>query len=126
MDGELPETELLIQTPIIYVLISTKIILKYTSTEEDQKLGCAPVLLVLSDNNNDQKIKTKVYKCPSRSASVQKLHFLNFQETVPVLKFSKKTIYREYIVVVYIMRTKKSNIGQVHGKLRGQRSSSTF
>ena len=54
-----------------------KIILKYTSTEEEK------TLLVLSDNNNDQKIKTKVYKCPSRSASVQ------FQETVPVLKFSK-------------------------------------
>ena len=71
MDGEPPETELLIQTPIIYVLISTKIILKYTSTEEDQKLGCSPVLLVLSDNNNDQKIKTKVYECSSRSASVQ-------------------------------------------------------
>ena len=42
MDGELPGTELLIQTPIIYVLISTKIILKYTSTEEELKLGCSP------------------------------------------------------------------------------------
>ena len=28
-------------------------------------------LLVLSDNNNDQKIKTKVYKCSSSSVSVQ-------------------------------------------------------
>ena len=90
MDGEPPGTELLIQTPIIYVLISTKIILKYTSTEEDQKLGCAPVLLVLSDNNNDQKIKTKVYECSSRSASVQNFKkFLSFQETVPPRKISR-------------------------------------
>ena len=84
MDGEPPGTELLIQTPIIYVLISTKNNFKiYISTEEK-------TLLVLSDNNNDQKIKTKVYKCPSRSASVQ------FQETVSVLKFSKnkkKTLF---------------------------------
>ena len=57
MDGEPPGTELLIQTPIIYVLISTKNNFKiYISTEEK-------TLLVLSDNNNDQKIKTKVYKC---------------------------------------------------------------
>ena len=39
LDGEQPGTELLIQTPIIYVLISTKIILKYTSTEEEKNGG---------------------------------------------------------------------------------------
>ena len=78
MDGEPPGTELLIQTPIIYVLISTKNNFKIYIHRGRKK-----TLLVLSDNNNDQKIKTKVYKCPSRSASVQ------FQETVPVLKFSK-------------------------------------
>ena len=91
-DGEPPGTELLIQTPIIYVLISTKNNFKiYISTEEK-------TLLVLSDNNNDQKIKTKVYKCPSRSASVQ------FQETVSVLKFSKnkkKTLFFEIKTELY-------------------------
>ena len=105
-DGEPPGTELLIQTPIIYVLISTKNNFKiYISTEEK-------TLLVLSDNNNDQKIKTKVYKCPSRSASVQ------FQETVSVLKFSKnkkKTLFlkKKIRIVrtwkVYVTRDRTNN-----------------
>ena len=73
-------------------MISTKNNFKiYISTEEK-------TLLVLSDNNNDQKIKTKVYKCPSRSASVQ------FQETVSVLKFSKnkkKTLFFEIKTELY-------------------------